>query len=57
RYLAWWEKYNYVLSSALDAGVAFSAIIIFFAVNYHPKKLNWWGNTVSYAGVDDSRFC
>ncbi|KAK9258909.1 OPT oligopeptide transporter protein-domain-containing protein [Lipomyces tetrasporus] len=52
RYLAWWEKYNYVLSSALDTGVAFSAIIIFFAVNYHPKKLNWWGNTVSYAGVD-----
>ncbi|KAK9324744.1 OPT oligopeptide transporter protein-domain-containing protein [Lipomyces orientalis] len=52
RYLAWWEKYNYVLSSALDAGVAFSAIIIFFAVNYHPKKLSWWGNTVTYAGID-----
>ncbi|KAK9352983.1 oligopeptide transporter [Lipomyces doorenjongii] len=52
RYLGWWEKYNYVLSSAMDAGVAFSAIIIFFAVDYHPKKLSWWGNTVSYAGID-----
>ncbi|KAK9314910.1 OPT oligopeptide transporter protein-domain-containing protein [Lipomyces starkeyi] len=52
RYLAWWEKYNCVLSSAIDAGIAFSAIIIFFAVDYHPKKLNWWGNTVSYTGID-----
>ncbi|GMM36991.1 hypothetical protein DASC09_043160 [Saccharomycopsis crataegensis] len=52
RYQAWWEKYNYILSSALDAGVAFSGIIIFFAVQYHEKDITWWGNTVSYAGVD-----
>ncbi|KAK0649579.1 OPT oligopeptide transporter protein-domain-containing protein [Cercophora newfieldiana] len=50
--LAWWEKYNYVLSAALTAGVAISALIMFFAVGYNPVKLNWWGNTVSYAGVD-----
>ncbi|KAK9475928.1 OPT oligopeptide transporter protein-domain-containing protein [Lipomyces japonicus] len=54
RKLAWWEKYNYVLSSALDAGVAFSAIIIFFTVQYHPKPIKWWGNTVSSAGIDGS---
>ncbi|CAK7906362.1 oligopeptide transporter 2 [[Candida] anglica] len=52
RYLTWWEKYNYVFSSAMDAGVAFSAIIIFFAVQYHEKDVNWWGNTVSYEGID-----
>lgn len=52
KYNAWWEKYNYILSSALDAGVAFSAIIIFFAVQYKAKDINWWGNTVSYAGTD-----
>jgi hypothetical protein len=52
RYSAWWEKYNYVLSSALDAGVAFGGIIIFFAVQYHDKSINWWGNTVSYSGTD-----
>lgn len=52
KYLTWWEKYNYVLSSGLDAGVAFSAIIIFFAVQYHAKDVNWWGNTVSYGGVE-----
>lgn len=51
-YLAWFEKYNYVLVSALNAGVAFSAIIIFFAVQYHAKPIDWWGNNVSYAGLD-----
>lgn len=52
RYQAWWEKYNYVLSGALDAGVAFSSIIIFFAVQYNEKTLNWWGNMVSYQGIE-----
>lgn len=52
--LAWWEKYNYVLSAALTAGVAISALIMFFAVEYHPKTLSWWGNKVSSAGVDGS---
>ncbi|OAQ65172.1 oligopeptide transporter protein [Pochonia chlamydosporia 170] len=50
--LAWWSKYNYVLSSALTAGLAFSALIMFFAVGYHPIRLKWWGNTVSTAGID-----
>ncbi|KAK9475589.1 hypothetical protein V1514DRAFT_323021, partial [Lipomyces japonicus] len=44
--------YNYILSSGLSAGVAFSGILIFLALQYHPKSLTWWGNTVSYAGVD-----
>lgn len=25
-----------------------------FAVQYHPKKLTWWGNSVSYAGADSA---
>lgn len=54
RNLAWWEKYTYLLSSALTAGVAVSALIMFFAVSYHPVTLSWWGNTVSSAGVDGS---
>lgn len=52
--LAWWEKYNYVLSAALTAGVAVSGLIMFFAVGYNPKSLKWWGNTVSSAGIDGS---
>jgi OPT family small oligopeptide transporter len=38
---AWWEKYNYVLTAALNGGVAFSGLIIFFAVQYHPKSVSW----------------
>jgi hypothetical protein len=42
----WWMRYNYILSAALGAGVAISAIVIFFTVQY-PKggfNVNWWGN-------------
>jgi OPT family small oligopeptide transporter len=53
RWTGWFEKYNYVLSAALTAGVAFSAIIIFFATGYNNTvALSWWGNNVPYAGID-----
>lgn len=48
----WWEKYNYVLTAALFGGVATSGLIIFFAVQYNPKPVNWWGNNVVTSGVD-----
>ncbi|GAA5816451.1 hypothetical protein MFLAVUS_009980 [Mucor flavus] len=42
---AWWKKYNYVLSAALDSGVAICAIIIFFAFqNTEIHFPTWWGN-------------
>ncbi|KAJ5658104.1 OPT oligopeptide transporter [Penicillium longicatenatum] len=53
-YLAWWEKYAYVLTSSFGAALAISAVIIFFAVEYHAVDINWWGNSVSFAGCDDS---
>ncbi|KAK0732321.1 oligopeptide transporter protein [Lasiosphaeris hirsuta] len=49
---AWWEKYNYVLSAALTGGVAFSGIIIFFAVQYHPQAIDWWGVNVLGQTID-----
>ncbi|CAE6466178.1 unnamed protein product [Rhizoctonia solani] len=60
RHFQWWAKYNYVLSAALDSGVAMSIIIIFFCLQY-PKNgaigannvLTWWGNTV-YDDTADS---
>ncbi|EMG48784.1 hypothetical protein G210_0600 [Candida maltosa Xu316] len=52
RYEAWWQKYNYILSTGLNAGIAFSSIIIFFAVMYSEKNLIWWGNTIPFSGVD-----
>lgn len=52
RYSAWWRKYTYVLDAGLITGIAFSAIIIFFAVQYKGVELEWWGNTVSYDNLD-----
>lgn len=52
RYTSWWEKYNYVLAAAFSSAVAFSAVIIFFSVKYHPKSLDWWGNNIVSVGVD-----
>ena len=51
RHFSWWAKYNYVLSAALDSGVAVSSLLIFFVL-YYPRNgtigLNsiqsWWGN-------------
>lgn len=51
-YLAWWEKYNYVLTSALSAGVAVSALMIFFVVQYSHASLHWWGNEINTLGVE-----
>ncbi|XP_027087875.1 oligopeptide transporter 3-like [Coffea arabica] len=39
----WWQKYNYVLSSALDAGTAFMGVLLFFALQNSGKNLKWWG--------------
>lgn len=54
RYQHWWAKYNYILSAALDSGVAVSAIVIFFAVIFPGGELRWWGNDVS-SGTADGR--
>lgn len=39
----WWERYNYILSAALDAGVAFMGVVLYFAVDMENVSLNWWG--------------
>ncbi|KDN37828.1 hypothetical protein RSAG8_09882, partial [Rhizoctonia solani AG-8 WAC10335] len=38
RHFQWWVKYNYVLSAALDSGVAISIVVIFFCLQY-PKNV------------------
>ncbi|KAH7928158.1 small oligopeptide transporter [Leucogyrophana mollusca] len=53
RHFSWWAKYNYVLSAALDSGVAVAIVLIFFCLEY-PRNgtigqgafAGWWGNTV-----------
>lgn len=39
----WWQKYNYILSAALDAGVAFMAVLLYFTVGMAEKNVSWWG--------------
>ncbi|KAJ7823560.1 OPT oligopeptide transporter protein-domain-containing protein [Mycena olivaceomarginata] len=45
RHFRWWMRYNYILSAALDAGVAIALIVIFFAVQYPNggTSIDWWG--------------
>ena len=44
RYKQWWAKHTYVLSAALDAGVALMGILIFFALQSKDIfGVGWWG--------------
>ncbi|KAJ7767859.1 OPT oligopeptide transporter [Mycena maculata] len=60
RHFSWWTKYNYVLSAALDSGVAVGILVIFFCLQY-PRNGTigltniqvWWGNTVPFVGADN----
>ncbi|GJP32898.1 hypothetical protein CLOM_g17484 [Closterium sp. NIES-68] len=50
----WWRRYNYVLSAALDSGVMFMALFIFFGAQVETPSVSlaWWG-----AGVTSSDNC
>ncbi|GAA5902112.1 hypothetical protein JCM8208_002479 [Rhodotorula glutinis] len=52
RAFAWWKRYTYLLSAALDTGTALATIVIFFALSYSGIKLVWWGNTVNSTTLD-----
>ncbi|KAH6659271.1 OPT oligopeptide transporter [Truncatella angustata] len=52
RYLAFWSKYNFVLSAAFSAGIAISAIIMFFTVGWYGVEIEWWGNTQASVGCE-----
>jgi len=59
RNFAWWSKYNYVLSAALDSGVAIGAILVFFCLQFPQNGaigansiLTWWGNSQAFNNTD-----
>ncbi|KAH0434803.1 OPT superfamily oligopeptide transporter, partial [Aureobasidium melanogenum] len=54
----WWQKYNFVLSAALDSSVATAGAIIFFTIFYTgaDKGFSWWGTTV-YQDTCDWESC
>ncbi|KAJ5624731.1 hypothetical protein N7510_001040 [Penicillium lagena] len=51
---AWWEKYAMTLSAALDSGLAFAVVVVFFAFIYPgwAEGLQWWGTEIYKQGCD-----
>ncbi|XP_038703383.1 oligopeptide transporter 7-like isoform X2 [Tripterygium wilfordii] len=43
-YRDWWSRHNYVLSAALDAGLAFMAVLLYLCLDMEHVTLNWWGS-------------
>ncbi|KAK5190926.1 hypothetical protein LTR99_000130 [Exophiala xenobiotica] len=51
---AWWGKYTMTMSAALDSGLAFSLVVIFFGFVYPGLMDNfkWWGTEIYKQGCD-----
>lgn len=41
RFLAFWSRYNYVVSAAFSCGIAISAVIQFFGLQMPEVSINW----------------
>ncbi|KAL7610956.1 hypothetical protein Lser_V15G10071 [Lactuca serriola] len=39
-----WQRHNYVLSGALDAGLAFMGVLLYLCLGLENIGLDWWGN-------------
>ncbi|KAA8531983.1 hypothetical protein F0562_006875 [Nyssa sinensis] len=42
-YRKWWSRHNYVLSGALDAGLAFMAVLLYLCLGMENVVFEWWG--------------
>lgn len=40
----WWSRRNYLLSGALDAGLAFVALLLYLCLDMQHVSLDWWGS-------------
>ncbi|KAI8548485.1 hypothetical protein RHMOL_Rhmol07G0277300 [Rhododendron molle] len=47
----WWQRYNYVLSAALDAGLAFMGVLLYFCLSMENVSLDWWGAEGEHCGL------
>ncbi|KAF2670668.1 small oligopeptide transporter [Microthyrium microscopicum] len=49
----WWSNYNYILSAALDTGLALCTIVIFCTLTMtKTEPPSWWGNNVVSTTLD-----
>ncbi|KAH6632679.1 OPT oligopeptide transporter protein-domain-containing protein [Chaetomium tenue] len=51
---AWWAKYTMTMSAALDSGLAFGIVVVFFGFVYPGvvRGFSWWGTEVYKRGCD-----
>ncbi|KAE9599480.1 hypothetical protein Lal_00039507 [Lupinus albus] len=42
----WWQRHNYVLSGALDAGLAFMGVLLYLCLGLEDISIDWWGNNL-----------
>lgn len=51
---AWWGKYTMTMSAALDSGLAFALVVVFFGFIYPGwmDTFKWWGTEVYKQGCD-----
>ncbi|KAJ7547338.1 hypothetical protein O6H91_08G081100 [Diphasiastrum complanatum] len=42
----WWQRHNYVLSAALDAGLAFMGVVLYATTGLENKSITWWGTNL-----------
>ncbi|KAH8588617.1 OPT oligopeptide transporter protein-domain-containing protein [Bisporella sp. PMI_857] len=54
RATAWWAKYTMTLSAALDSGLAFGIVVVFFGFVFPgwTSGFKWWGTEVYKQGCD-----
>ncbi|XP_047973091.1 oligopeptide transporter 7-like [Salvia hispanica] len=43
-YREWWSRLNYLLSGALDAGLAFMGVFLYLCLGMGNVSLEWWGS-------------
>ncbi|XXG76130.1 hypothetical protein AAC387_Pa08g0551 [Persea americana] len=42
----WWQRSNYVLSGALDAGLAFMGVLLYLCMGLENISFTWWGTNL-----------
>lgn len=42
----WWQRNNYVLSGALDAGLAFMGVLLYLCLGLEDISISWWGTNL-----------
>ncbi|KAF9585753.1 hypothetical protein BGW38_000911 [Lunasporangiospora selenospora] len=54
---SWYQRFNYVLSAALDSGVAIAALLIFFTLQVHEIEFpKWWGTSMNHCPLDRANY-